>query len=680
MGEVVSASMGVINPLLLKLSTLMGDEYKKLKGVKKQASFLIRELSAMKAALEKLELMDELDSQAKDWRGHVREMSYDMEDCIDDFMCDLGDANAKPGFIKKNIKRFKSLGARHRIAQQMEDLKALALEANERRMRYKIDDRLNPSSRVVLVDPRISAIYKEAAGLVGIDGPKKELVTWLTDNEKKLKVVSIVGFGGLGKTTLAKQVYDEIGGRFRSKAFVSVSQRPDIGNLLSGLQLKLGMKEESSRACETQDIIDNIRKHLKKERYLIIVDDLWDQSAWNIISCAFTENCNGSRVIVTTRVDDVAVWACSNDRECIYRMKPLKEEDSRVLFFNRIFGSENGCPPQLREVAAQILRKCGGMPLAIITIASLLANCQVMSRDEWESIRNSLGAQFAVKPTLEEMRSILNLSYIHLPLHLRPCFMYLGMYPEDREIQRDDLVRQWVAEDFVSNLYGKDMEVAAKSYFNELINRSLIQPERTEHGELVSCRVHDMMLDLILGKCAEDNFITVECNHKEMEREHGWKYKARRVSSNSIGRAAADESPSGTFDSRLRQVRLLAQFGESKYILHILPFKYLRAIFFEISGEMCPWKVDLTAISQLIQLRYLKVSGGRYINLPNEMQGLVHLETMEFNCFSLDVPSDIVHLPRLAHLIVAKWKHLPEGIRNMKSLLTSPVEKLIRGC
>uniref|UniRef100_A0ACD5V765 Uncharacterized protein n=1 Tax=Avena sativa TaxID=4498 RepID=A0ACD5V765_AVESA len=671
MGEIVSASIGVMNPLLLKLGTLMGDEYKKLKGVKKQTSFLIRELSAMKAALEKLELMDKLDSQAKDWRGHVREMSFDMEDCIDDFTCDLGDANAKQSFIKKNIRRFKYLGARHQIAQHMEDLKALALEANERRMRYRIDDRTNPSSGIVLVDPRISAIYKEAAGLVGIDGPKKELVNWLTNNEKKLKVVSIVGFGGLGKTTLAKQVYDKMRGKFTCQAFVSVSQRPDMISLLSGLQLKLGVgKEESSRACETQDIIDNIRKHLTRRRYLIIVDDLWDQSAWNIISCAFTENGNGSRVIVTTRVDDVAAWACSNDRECIYRMKPLKEEDSRVLFFNRIFASGDGCPPNLREVSAQILRKCGGLPLAIITIASLLANCQVRSRDEWESIRNSLGAQLSVKPTLEEMRSILNLSYIHLPLHLRPCFMYLGMYPEDREIQRDDLVRLWIAENFVSNLHGQDMEFAAKSYFNELINRSLILPERNEHGELMSCRVHDMMLDLILSKCAEDNFITVECSHKEMAREHGWKYKVRRISLNLSGGVAEDGAASGTIGSRLKKIRSIAWFGESKYILPLLHFKYLRVILFEIRGGGWQEEIDLRAINQLFQLEYLKVSVNQVVRLPNEMQGLVHLETLELGCTWTELPLDIVHLPRLSHLIVLNGRELPHGTRNMKSLRT----------
>uniref|UniRef100_A0A452XFK3 Rx N-terminal domain-containing protein n=1 Tax=Aegilops tauschii subsp. strangulata TaxID=200361 RepID=A0A452XFK3_AEGTS len=225
---VVSATMGAMNPLIGKLAALMGDEYKKLTSVRKQASFLKDELSAMKALLEKLELMNELDPLAKNWRDHVREMSYDMENCIDDFMRDLGGADAKMGFIKKTAKRLKTLRKRHRIADRMEELKALALQANERRMRYKIDDRINSTTHVIPVDPHLSAIYKDVAGLVGIDGPKKELISWLKNTQEKLKVVAVVGFGGLGKTTLAKQVYDEIGEEFSCKAFVSVSQRPDM--------------------------------------------------------------------------------------------------------------------------------------------------------------------------------------------------------------------------------------------------------------------------------------------------------------------------------------------------------------------------------------------------------------------------------------------------------------------
>ncbi|KAI4982660.1 hypothetical protein ZWY2020_023152 [Hordeum vulgare] len=187
-----------MNPLIGKLTTLMGEEYKKLKGVSKEVAFLRDELSAMNASLEKLGFMEKLEPNTKNWRDHVREMAYDMENCIDDFMQNIGgaDANAGVGFMKRMSRRLKTLRVRHRIAGQIEDLKALAVEANERRIRYKIDD-CNTSRGSVDIDPRISVIYEDVAGLVGTDGPKKEVLGLLTDTEKKLKVVSIVGFGGL---------------------------------------------------------------------------------------------------------------------------------------------------------------------------------------------------------------------------------------------------------------------------------------------------------------------------------------------------------------------------------------------------------------------------------------------------------------------------------------------------
>ncbi|KAM3317510.1 hypothetical protein ACQJBY_035295 [Aegilops geniculata] len=668
-----SATTGVMKPLLGKLSTLLGEEYKKLTGVRKQASFLKDELSAMKALLDRMELMDKLDPSAKNWRDHIREMSYDMENCVDDFIHDIEGASAKKGFVRKMAQRLRRLGRRHQIANRIEELKVLAVEANARRERYKINEYVNSSNSVVLVDPRISAIYKEAAGLVGIDGPREELVNLLMDSQKKLKVVSIVGFGGLGKTTLAKQVYDEIGEQFTCKAFFSVSQRPDVKSVLSGLQLKLGMGD-SSHAYELPDIIDHLREHLKHKRYLIMVDDLWDQAAWNTIRCAFPDNANGSRVMVTTRLDDVAATACLSDRACIYSMKPLEEQDSRRLFFSRVFGPENVCPPQFREISAQILKKCGGLPLAIITVASLLASREARPLAEWESIKNCLGAKSATKTSLKEMRDILNLSYMHLPVHLRPCLLYLGMYPEDREIPRDDLVRQWVAEGFVCSLHGEDLDDVAESYFNELVNRSLIQPVATEHGKVLSCRVHDMMLDLILSKSREDNFISVAYNYEDMVRSCSSEYKVRRLSLQSgVGGAKF-----GALATSMSQVRSYAQFEESKYTPPLPQFKYLRVLAFEFPSRL-KTTVDLTAISHLFLLRYLNVSARlAVIALPTEIQRLLHLETLELNCRrAQSFPPDISCLTNLFHMKLPRGIPLPEGINKMKSLRTLDCTRLV---
>jgi hypothetical protein len=243
---------------------------------------------------------------------------------------------------------------------------------------------------------------------------------------------------------------------------------------------------------------------------LVIIDDLWDVSAWNIIKCAFPENNLGSRLIVTTRIKTLAEACCFGHHEHILEMKPLSEEDSRKLFLGRIFGSEEACSGQLRDVSVEILKKCGGLPLAIISISSLLASESSNQKERWKDAQNSLVSVSGTNLTLESMRQILNLSYKNLPHHLKTCFLYLGMFPEDSEIYRHELVSLWVAEGFISKASGQNQKQTAISYFNELVNMSLIQPVQIDmHGSVITCKVHDMLLDLILYKSAEENFITV---------------------------------------------------------------------------------------------------------------------------------------------------------------------------
>uniref|UniRef100_A0ACD5VAL7 Uncharacterized protein n=1 Tax=Avena sativa TaxID=4498 RepID=A0ACD5VAL7_AVESA len=349
-------------------------------------------------------------------------------------------------------------------------------------------------------------------------------------------------------------------------------------------------------------------------------------------------------------------------------MKQLEEQDSRRLFVNRVFGPENVCPTQFKEISDEILKKCGGLPLAIITIASLLASHEPRTLREWECIKNSLGSKFATKPTLEEMRGILNLSYMHLPVRLRPCFLYLGMYPEDSDIMRSELVWQWIAEGLVCSSHGVDLEDVAISYFNELIDKSLIQPGiTTTCGEVVSCRVHDMLLDLILSKSTEDNFISVAYNCEDMARLHSCEHKVRRLSLQS----SAGGGKSKALATSMSQIRsCCAWFADFKYTPPLSQFKYLRVLLFEF-----PYRkgiVDLTAIGHLFLLRYLKVYAiYSEILLPAEIQGLVHLETLELVSLSIqDIPSDITRLANLFHLRLPEGAVLPKGIQNMNSLRT----------
>jgi len=421
---------------------------------------------------------------------------------------------------------------------------------------------------------------------------------------------------------------------------------------------------QSSHAREIEDIIQDIREHLENKRYFVVVDDLWDQSVWNVISRAFPDESNGSRVIVTTRVDGVTGTTCHNDHERIYKMKPLNEQYSRTLFFDRVFGSADGCPSYLQDLAADILKKCGGLPLAIITIASLLAS-QERSRSVWENIRSSLGARSTINPTLEDMKNILNHSYMHLPLCLRARFLYLGMYPEDEEIKMYVVIQEWVAEGLVSNMHGPDLLDVAESYFNELISRSMIQPARRNRGgKLVSCRVHDLMLDLILGKCAEDNFLSVASSSADITRLQCCKYKVRRLSLRSMAGGATNGLAIGA--SVLSQVRSCAWARKS--MPPLLLFKYLRVL--TLDGNYKDLTIDLTAINQLFQLWYLRVetfNGG--IELPCALKGLVYLETLDLDGkWKNSFPSDIVHLPRLSYLRLPWYAPAIQGVESMKPL------------
>ena len=127
---------------------------------------------------------------------------------------------------------------------------------------------------------------------------------------------------------------------------------------------------------------------------------MWSIPAWDTIKCTFVENNNGSGVVTTTRIQDVAIACCFPHHRHIYQMQCLDEIYSRRLFFNRVFGTGDGCPEQFREISNDMLRKCKGVPLAINSIASLLAN-KSMHVETWEKICNSLGYELDTNPTLE---------------------------------------------------------------------------------------------------------------------------------------------------------------------------------------------------------------------------------------------------------------------------------------
>jgi disease resistance protein RPM1 len=267
---VVSAATGALGPVLGKLVALLGDEYKRLRNIHTEIKSLTRELEAIDAFLANMAEAEDPNPQDKAWMKEVRELSYDVEDNLDEFMARVvaDKSFSKPdGFMDKikNSLSLKRLKARHEIAKAIEDLKEQAIQVSQRNKRYRDHAISYTTARPSKIDRRALAIFQDVSKLVGVDGPKKELLQLLGDGHQQTKLVAIVGFGGLGKTTIANLVYKELKGKFQYRAFLSVSRNPDILSVMSEIYGQLN-KEYSRRTEDLPTLLTEISDFLENKR------------------------------------------------------------------------------------------------------------------------------------------------------------------------------------------------------------------------------------------------------------------------------------------------------------------------------------------------------------------------------------------------------------------------------
>ncbi|KAL6840821.1 hypothetical protein ACP4OV_029347 [Aristida adscensionis] len=649
---VVSAATGVMTPLLSKLADLLiNGEYAKHKDMRKNIRFLHEELTEMNKTLEMLTDEEHLNPQMKGWRDNLRDMAYDIEDCVDAFIARADQGGRGPKGFKGLVRKMKSLKVRHKIGNEIEELKRRVIEVSDRHKRYNFVPTGNKSSSSC-IDPRLSALYVDIEKLVAIDGPKKDIIDLLDIEKKnsstKVEVVSIYGCGGLGKTTLAKQVYESIKGQFSCTAFVSISQNPDMTKILrdiaEGLEFS-GYKLDD----DVKQLIDKLRGNLHNKRYLVVIDDIWDATHWEIIGLALLNNNCGSRIITTTR--NVKVAESSSQSGSVYEMKPLSPADSKMLLFKRIFGSEKPHCPHLENVPDMILGKCGGLPLAIITISSMLTDKHAKS--EWDMILNAIGSALAKtkNPDAEKITSILSLSYNAIPSHLRTCLLYLSLFPEDYVIQKQCLINRWIAEGFIQKEQDTCAYETGESYFNELINRCMIQPVNVEFDQAEACRVHDIILDYIRCKSEEENFVTSLDAKKNV---YTSEYKVRRLCVLNY-----DDGENGTIcpDLTLFDARSLTIFGRPVWA-SLDSFMVLRVLHCDGIENR-----HIEGIEKLIHLKYLCLNSGLVSKLPEKIGELQYLQTLDVKDTKIqELPLTIRNLQQLARLYVDCNLRFPEGM------------------
>ncbi|KAL6907931.1 hypothetical protein ACP4OV_002101 [Aristida adscensionis] len=672
---------GALGRLPGKLLELLKDEYKLQTGVKDRVRLLSQELKSMHAALREVDQVppEQLKEQVRLWARDVREASYDMEDVLDTFLVRVQGAPAKdPAKEEKKVKRLmKKMGnlfslsktkARHEIADAIEAISKQLEEVAKLRGRYTVDDIVAKPAASTSIDPRLLALYPKASQLVGIDGPRDEVIQMLTvadDDDvssKEVKIVSIVGIGGLGKTTLAKAVYEKLTVDIPYKAFVPVGRNPDLKKVLRDILIDLDKEHYTTRInlaiLDERQLISELREFLNNKRYSIVIDDIWDASSWSTLRCALDKNTLGSKIILTTRNRVVAEKLGHHS----YNMKPLPHEICKVLFYGRIFGSEEKCPTQLSEISERILKKCGGVPLAILTISSLLAT-KSRHIKQWHEVHDSIGAGDGKNSDMDNMRKILSLSYYDLPSSLKSCLLYLSTFPEDYQISKYRLILRWVAEDFVEPGEGdKTLIEVGEGYFNELLNRSLIQPASMNHvGIPRACRVHDIVLDLICSLSRDENFTRFTSgDNKEITHSSG--SKVRRLS-------LCNTTWPTISMPKVRSLTVFSLPDITKDVISSLSYcHHLRVL--DLEDCNLEKHDSLQFVGKLIHLRFLGLSNTRYKGeLPAEIEKLQFLQTLDiFDTDIAELPSSIVGLRQLMLLWIDKSTRLPNLLMNLTSL------------
>lgn len=343
-----------------------------------------------------------------------------------------------------------------------------------------------------------------------------------------------------------------------------------------------------------------------------------------------------------------------------YEIEPLNEIESKELFLRRLFGQLHECPQNIQKVSESVLKKCGGMPLAINSIAGLLASRPVKSLEEMQNLQNSLGSEMDSFSTMEKIKQILLLSYNDLPYHLKTCFLYFSIFPEDYKIKRKNVVRQWVAEGFVSDKRGQSAEQVAESYFAEFINRSIVQPlDISDSGKVKTCRIHDIMLEVIVEMSVEQNFISLMGDQHTMISYD----KVRRLSLH--GHGAYNLSTS----LELSHIRSLSSFGDMPRALRFDRARLLRVL----DLESCEFlrNRQLHHICALFHLKYLSLRRAHNIDrLPRKIKKLQSLETLDLRGKGIDkLPASFIELENLVHFRSGST-YLPHGFGRMKSILT----------
>ncbi|KAL2254505.1 UNVERIFIED_CONTAM: putative late blight resistance protein R1A-10 [Sesamum indicum] len=480
------------------------------------------------------------------------------------------------------------------------------------------------NSTTFLSPPRRTPIAE--GKLVGLE---KDLVTMLdnlTGHPLQLKVFPVIGMAGIGKTTFCKKLYDHplVMHHFYVRAWVTISQQYEVREMLLSILCCVTYISKEIYEKRDEELREQVYRSLKGKRYLIVLDDMWDTEAWDDLKRTFPDDKNGSRVMLTSRLRDIAVHACQDTSP--HSMRCLSIHESWELLSSKIFVDEP-CPMELLTIGKQIACKCQGLPLAIVVVGGLLSKMD-KKLDVWDNVAQSVGS--LVLGEADHCQNILALSYNHLPDHLKACFLYMGIFPEDYEISVKKLVWLWVAEGFIRLSMFKSLEEVAGDYLEDLIARSLIMVKRrSANGRIKTCYIHDLMRELCVHESQKEGFFLVIKSSEQLILTNLYDDKQKWT----IG-----TKESAAVDKHLHNLRRLSFHSNILKYINTTSFQLVQSIMY-FKKLSLPDPLQYLGMKNFMLLKVLDIMNIHLSIVPSVIADLILLKFMALtivNDFSMD--------------------------------------------
>ncbi|XP_057740113.1 putative disease resistance protein At3g14460 isoform X2 [Arachis stenosperma] len=639
---------------------------------KKLSSDLVEKLrTALKdagALVDDAELKQLDNHDVKEWLNSLRDALYTADDLLDR-ICTKA-ATQKVTLLGRifNSEDRQMVNEIERVVRRIEDLEKRKGKLGLEKISTASFSWKTPSTSLV------------RGNVYGREDDEKALIKMLNDNnEHHLSVISIVGIGGVGKTTLAQWVYNNAGlmEGFDRKAWVCVSENFDI------VETTKNIVKEISTITQDPDSFNSIQDALKKElsekKFFVVLDDVWsnDHHQWKDFLAPFQYGVKGSTILLTTRNEDVGSVVQTNYHP--HYLNPLSEDYCWSVFAaNSSFPESNGSPI-LEGIGKKISRKCNGLPLAAETLGCL---CRRHDAEEWKKILRSEIWGFSTNES--KIIPALLISYFHLPAHLKPCFVYCALFPKDYLFVKDELILLWMAEDLLrlrnrgessraekrkrgessrpkKNDRGESLEEVGCKCFEELTWRLFFKPAKRFSKLYV---MHDLLHDLAIFLAGD-----FYCRIEEPGEQEEMKVLTRHLSylpRRSLGPSITKVSNS---IAKLESLRTSLYINDLFSVESVVSkFKYLRVLSF--------WKFDELpdSIGELIHLRYLNLSCCEINRLPESLCNLYNLQTLIlYRCTKLTMlPSGMHNLVNLRHLDLRETSldEMPGGISKLDQLQT----------